>query len=96
VGLPLLFRGVDAASARPRVAESIARIGLTGFERYHPCQLSAGMRKRVALAMTMVYEPEIVLMDERRAGRADRLDGGGDRSPKSVYDNRFVLKALGR
>jgi len=64
VGLPLLFRGVDAASARPRVAEWIARIGLTGFERYHPHQLSGGMRKRVALAMTMVYEPEIVLMDE--------------------------------
>ncbi len=64
VGLPLLFRGVDAAAARPRVAEWIARIGLTGFERYHPHQLSGGMRKRVALAMTMVYEPQIVLMDE--------------------------------
>jgi NitT/TauT family transport system ATP-binding protein len=64
VGLPLLFRGVDAASARPRVDAWIARIGLTGFERYHPHQLSGGMRKRVALAMTMVYEPEIVLMDE--------------------------------
>ena len=64
VGLPLLFRGVDTASARPRVAEWIGRIGLTGFERYHPYQLSGGMRKRVALAMTMVYEPEIVLMDE--------------------------------
>jgi len=64
VGLPLLFRGVDAAAAAPRVADWIARIGLTGFERYHPHQLSGGMRKRVALAMTMVYEPEIVLMDE--------------------------------
>jgi NitT/TauT family transport system ATP-binding protein len=64
VGLPLLFRGVDAAVARPRVAEWIGRIGLTGFEHYHPYQLSGGMRKRVALAMTMVYEPEIVLMDE--------------------------------
>ena len=64
VGLPLLFRGVDAAATRPRVAEWIARIGLTGFEDYHPHQLSGGMRKRVALAMTMVYDPEIVLMDE--------------------------------
>ena len=64
VGLPLVFRGVDAASARPRVAEWIARIGLTGFEHYHPYQLSGGMRKRVGLAMTMVYEPEILLMDE--------------------------------
>ena len=64
VGLPLLFRGVEATAAAPRVAEWIARIGLNGFERYHPHQLSGGMRKRVALAMTMVYEPEIVLMDE--------------------------------
>jgi NitT/TauT family transport system ATP-binding protein len=64
VGLPLLFRGVATAAARPRVADWIARIGLTGFEGYHPHQLSGGMRKRVALAMTMVYEPEIVLMDE--------------------------------
>ncbi len=64
VGLPLLFRGFDAALARARVAEWIARIGLNGFEQYHPYQLSGGMRKRVALAMTMVYEPEIILMDE--------------------------------
>jgi NitT/TauT family transport system ATP-binding protein len=64
VALPLVFRGVDGAAAAPRAAEWIARIGLTGFERYHPHQLSGGMRKRVALAMTMVYEPEIVLMDE--------------------------------
>ena len=64
VGLPLLFRGVDAGTARARVADWIARIGLTGFERYHPHQLSGGMRKRVALAMTLVHEPEIVLMDE--------------------------------
>ncbi len=64
VGLAPLFRGVDTARARARVAEWIARIGLTGFEEYHPHQLSGGMRKRVALAMTMVYEPEILLMDE--------------------------------
>jgi len=64
VGLPLLFRGVDAGIARERTHEWIARIGLTGFEHYHPYQLSGGMRKRVALAMTMVYEPEIILMDE--------------------------------
>ena len=64
VALPLLFRGVDPATAKARVTEWIARIGLTGFERYHPYQLSGGMRKRVALAMTLVYEPEIILMDE--------------------------------
>ena len=64
VGLPLLFRKVDGASARSRVEHWIARIGLKGFEGYHPYQLSGGMRKRVALAMTMVHEPAIILMDE--------------------------------
>src|SRR5262245_7782110 len=64
VGLAPLFRRAPAATARARVAEWIARVGLTGFEQYHPHQLSGGMRKRVALAMTMVYEPQVVLMDE--------------------------------
>jgi len=64
VSLPLIFRRFEATAARARAAEWIARIGLTGFEQYHPYQLSGGMRKRVALAMTMVYEPEIILMDE--------------------------------
>jgi NitT/TauT family transport system ATP-binding protein len=54
--------------ARGRL-EWIARIGLTGFEGYHPHQPSGGMRKRVALATMMVYDPEIVLgrMSRRRA-----------------------------
>ncbi len=39
-------------------------MGLAGFTAYHPHQLSGGMRKRVSLATTMVYEPEIILMDE--------------------------------
>jgi NitT/TauT family transport system ATP-binding protein len=64
VGLPLLFRGIESATAQRLVDEWIGRIGLRGFEHYHPHQLSGGMRKRVALAMTMVYEPQIVLMDE--------------------------------
>jgi NitT/TauT family transport system ATP-binding protein len=62
--LPLQLRGVSGAEARARAAEWIARVGLRGFEQSFPYQLSGGMRKRVALAQTLVYDPAILLMDE--------------------------------
>jgi NitT/TauT family transport system ATP-binding protein len=64
VMLPLQLRGVAAAQARERTADWIDRVGLRGFEGSYPYQLSGGMRKRVALAQTLVYDPEILLMDE--------------------------------
>ncbi|HEY6236988.1 MAG TPA: ABC transporter ATP-binding protein [Candidatus Elarobacter sp.] len=64
VRLPLQLRGVHGEDARTRTADWIDRVGLRGFEKLFPHQLSGGMRKRVSLAQTLVYDPEILLMDE--------------------------------
>jgi NitT/TauT family transport system ATP-binding protein len=64
VELPLQLRGITAAARQGRVDDFIARVGLRGFEKYYPHQLSGGMRKRASLAQTLVYDPDILLMDE--------------------------------
>jgi NitT/TauT family transport system ATP-binding protein len=64
VELPLLLRGVAAAERRARVAAALDAVGLSGFEQYYPGQLSGGMQKRGSIARTLVYRPDVILMDE--------------------------------
>ncbi|WP_353191775.1 ABC transporter ATP-binding protein [Pandoraea pnomenusa] len=60
----LEFRGVPAEEAQARGNEWLKRVGLGGFGDRYPHQLSGGMRKRVAMAQTLILDPDIILMDE--------------------------------
>jgi NitT/TauT family transport system ATP-binding protein len=60
----LQFRGMEEAPAQKLGEEWLARVGLQGFGDRYPHQLSGGMRKRVALAQTLILDPDIILMDE--------------------------------
>ena len=64
VAFPLTLRGIGAAERTRRAQDAIARVDLAGFEQHYPYQLSGGMQKRAAIARTLVYQPDVILMDE--------------------------------
>jgi NitT/TauT family transport system ATP-binding protein len=64
VWLPLRLGGVAMEKARPRVEEALEQVGLGGFAKAYPRQLSGGMKMRVSIARALVTRPAVLLMDE--------------------------------
>jgi putative ABC transport system ATP-binding protein len=63
----MLLQGVDAASRKARVKETLAQVGLSDYGARRPNKLSGGQQQRVAVARAMASRPDIILADEPTA-----------------------------
>jgi NitT/TauT family transport system ATP-binding protein len=109
VFLPLRLRGTSRDSAMPEVKAVLHRVGLDGFEKARPRELSGGMRMRVSIARALVTKPRLLLMDEpfaaldeftRHKLQADLLDvwrGAGCTVvfvTHSIYEAAFLARRI--
>jgi NitT/TauT family transport system ATP-binding protein len=64
VEFPLALRGIAKSERRAKAEEMLKLVGLEGFGRRHPHELSGGMKQRVSIARGLVQDPPVLLMDE--------------------------------
>lgn len=101
--LPMRIRGVSRARARASIEAALAAVGLTGFERAYPDQLSGGMKMRVSIARAWITRPQVLLLDEpfaaldeltRQRHDDDLLSLWAARRPTTIFVTHSVSEAV--
>ena len=102
-GCRSISRGVPKADSNARVAQALSRVGLDGFAKHYPRQLSGGMKMRVSIARSLVTEPDLLLMDEpfgaldeftRNRLDADLIKLWWDRKLTTVFVTHSIYEAV--
>jgi NitT/TauT family transport system ATP-binding protein len=64
ISLPLELQGMNGKEVQQKASDLIELVGLSGFEKTYPRDLSGGMAQRVAIARALIHDPDILLLDE--------------------------------
>ena len=89
LAFPLEVRGMAADERRERVGRALDLVRMGGFEDRRPGQLSGGQQQRIAIARALVFEPDLVLMDEPLGALDRRL------REELQYEIRRIQRQLG-